>query len=64
VKKWRIRFRVISPDDYHTPMMYLPVECTIEEAETPEDAWEKFVTGPYAAPRDWYRKEDIIECKQ
>ena len=61
MKKFVIRFRLISPNDYHTPMMYLPVESTIVEAETEEAAWEKWVIDPYAAPRDWYKKEEIYE---
>ena len=61
MKKWVIRFRVVSPTDYHTPLMYLPIETTYVEAETAEKAWEKWVTAPSAAPREWYRKIDIYE---
>jgi len=59
MKKWTIRFRVISPSDYHTPLIYLPVESTVIEAETEDAAWEKWVTDEYAAPRDWYNKIEI-----
>jgi hypothetical protein len=59
MKKWEIRFRVISPSDYNIPLCYLPIESTIIEAETEELAWEKWVTDPYAAPRDWYKKIEI-----
>ena len=61
MKRWEVRFRVISPDDYHTPMMYLPIESIIVEAETADTAWEKWVTAPCAAPRDWYKKIEINE---
>ena len=61
MRKWVIRFRVISPNDYNTPMCYLPMEETRIEAQTEDEAWEKWVTDPYAAPRDWYRKEEIYE---
>ncbi|MFH1628156.1 MAG: hypothetical protein ABIE47_05455 [Pseudomonadota bacterium] len=58
--EWVIRFRVISPSDYLTPLLYIPTERTIVEADTADEAWEKWVTDPYAAPRDWYRKEEIF----
>ena len=57
--KWVIRFRVIAPNDYHTPLMYLPIEETLVEADTADAAWDKWVTAPGAAPRDWYKKEEI-----
>ena len=60
-KEWIVRFRVISPSDYHTPMCYLPIESTQIKAETPDEAWEKWVTDPWAGPRDWYKKEEIYE---
>ena len=58
--RWIIRFRVISPSDYHTPFMHIPIESTLIEAESAEEAWEKWITAPYAFPRDWYRKEEIF----
>ena len=61
MEKWVIRFRVIAPYDYHTPMMHLPIEETIVEAETADEAWEKWVTDPYAAPRDHYRKIEVYK---
>jgi len=61
--KWLIRFHVISPTDYFTPMAYIPNEETIVEAETADEAWEKWVTGPYAAPREWYKKVEVYEYK-
>ena len=64
MKKWVIRFRVIAPSDYLTPMMYLPIEETIESANTADEAWESFVTEKGAAPRDWYRKIEIYELKE
>lgn len=61
MKEWVIRFRVINPSDYHTPRCYIPIEETRVKADTEKDAWEKWVTAPYAAPRDWYVKEEIVE---
>lgn len=61
MKKWVVRFRVIAPTDYHTPLMYIPTEQTIVDADTADEAWEKWVTDPYAAPREWYRKIEIYE---
>ena len=56
MKKWVIRFRYIAPYDYYTP-----IEETCVEADTADEAWEKWVTGPYAGPRDNYKKEEIYE---
>jgi len=56
---WVVRFRVISPNDYQTPLMYIPIQQTAVEAETADEAWEAWVTGPGAAPREWYKKEEI-----
>ena len=61
MKKWVIRFRVIYPTDYMTPLIYIPIEETVVEAETANEAWEKWVTAPFAAPREWYKKEEIYE---
>ncbi len=61
MKTWLIRFRYIAPYDYHTPMMYLPIEETRIEAETVDEAWEKWITAPYAGPRDNYKKIEIME---
>jgi len=56
---WVIRFRVISPTDYFTPLMYLPIEETCVQAESADEAWKKWVTDPYASPREWYRRIEI-----
>ena len=64
VRKWFIRYRVIAPSDYHTPHCYIPTEQTYVEAETADEAWEKWVTAPGAAPRDWYIRVDIEEDKK
>ena len=61
MKKWVIRFRMIAPYDYHTPMMHLPIQETIKSANTADEAWEAFVTEKYACPRDWYSKVEIYE---
>ena len=37
MKKLVIRFRVISPSYYHTPMMYIPNEKTRVEPSQPDD---------------------------
>ena len=58
---WVIRFRVISPSDFMTPLTYIPIEETRVKADTADAAWEKWVTASYAAPRDWYRKIEIYE---
>ena len=63
MKKWVIRFRYISPDDYGTPIIHLPIEETCIEAETAEEAWENMVTDTYAGPRENYKKEEIYERK-
>ena len=31
----RVRYRHIGPDDYHTPMMYLPMQETVIPVEPP-----------------------------
>lgn len=62
--EWVIVFRVISPSDYHTPMMYIPKEETRVKAISAEEAWEKWVTDPYAVPRDWYKKIEIYKFKK
>ena len=62
-KKWVVRFRVVSPSDYHTPRMYIPTEETRIKANSADEAWEKWVSDPYASPRDWYIKEEIYEYK-
>ena len=36
--KYRIEFRYISSYDYFTPVMYIPVESTIVEATSQDDA--------------------------
>ena len=61
MKEWVIRFRYIASYDYYTPMMYLPIEGTRIKADTPEEAWEKFITEPGAGPCDNYKKEEIYE---
>ena len=61
MKNWRIRFRVISPDDYMMPSAYIPTEETVIEAETADEAWAALVTGEYALPMRWYRREEIRE---
>lgn len=61
--KWMIRFRLIGPSDYFTPMCYLPTEETIVHAETANEAWLKWTTGEGAAPQDWYRKEEIYQLE-
>ena len=58
---WVVRYRYIAPDDYMTPMMYLPIQETHIEAETAQAAWESLVTGQYAGNRENYRKEEIYE---
>ena len=62
MKKWRIEFRYIPPSDYNTPMLYIPLEGTIVEAESSKEAWSKFINHPYAGPPDYYRKENIEEA--
>ncbi len=42
-KKWRISFRYIPPYDYMTPLMYIPIEETIIEAESADEAWRMFL---------------------
>ena len=59
--KWVIRFRYIAAYDYNTPMMYIPTQQTCVEAETADEAWEKWVTDEFAGPRDNYRKVEIYE---
>ena len=61
-RKWVVNFRVIGPSHYHTPLMFIPHESTIVTAESPEAAWEKWVTSPYACPRDWYVNDGIEEA--
>ena len=63
MSKWAVRFRVISPSDYHTPLGYIPIESTQVEAQTADEAWEKWITDPYASPRDWYKKEEIYKME-
>ena len=58
---WVIRYRYISPVDYMTPYMYLPIQQTGIEAETADEAWEKLVTNKYAGPRDNYNKIEIYQ---
>jgi hypothetical protein len=58
--KWRIRFRKISRADYFTPLMHIPCEETCVVAATAKDAWEAFVTAPYAGDRESYRCIDIV----
>ena len=58
---WVIRYRYISPDDYMTPYMYLPIQQTGIEAEIADEAWEKLITR-YAGPRDNYRKIEIYQA--
>ena len=53
-----IRFRYIPPYEYHTPLMHLPIERTLIEAETPEQAWEKFLAGQLPEHREWFRREE------
>jgi len=43
------------------PRQDIPIEETRIEAETAEEAWEKWVTDRYACPRDWYQREEIYE---
>jgi len=62
MKEWVIRFRVIAPSDQCTPLFRLPIESTIMMAETADEAWEQWVTAPYASPINWYRKEEIYEA--
>lgn len=64
MKKWVVRFRVITPGEYHVPLYLIPIEETRVEAENENEAWEKWVTDPYACPRDWYNKIEIYEYKQ
>ena len=39
---WVIEFRHISPQDYHTPMMYLPIQSTLIAAINKKEAQFKF----------------------
>jgi len=58
-KDWVIRFRYIPPYDYMTPFLHIPIEETCVSAETADKAWEKFITSPFAGPRDNYRLVEI-----
>jgi len=57
MKKWELRFRYISPDDYMTPLMYIPIESTLVEAGTEEKAWEQFLKIVLPGLRDYYQRE-------
>ena len=61
MKIWIIRFRHITLCDYYTPLMHLPIEETRIEANTAEEAWEKWITKPYAGSRENYKKVEIYE---
>lgn len=60
-KMWVIRFKYITPNDYHTPSFYLPEEETHIEAKTADEAWEKFVGNEFAGNRSYYTKLEIYE---
>jgi len=57
MKKWELRFRYIPPDDYMTPLMYIPIESTLVKAETEEKAWEQFLKIVLPGLRDYYQRE-------
>ena len=58
--KYVVRFRYIPPYDYMTPLMYIPIEQTIIEAETPDLAWSSFLSDKSIDQRDWLRLEEIF----
>jgi len=60
-KRWRIRFRYITPYDYTTPLFHIPIESTIIEAETAEQAWKQFINSTHASSLSRYQKESIEE---
>jgi len=59
--KYVIRFRYIPPDDYMTPLMHIPIEQTIIEAETPELAWTLFIGGVSKEHQAWLKREEIFQ---
>lgn len=61
MRMWVIRFQYIPFSDYLAPMCYIPTEQTGIEAESADDAWEKWVTDPLAGPRENYKRIEIYE---
>ncbi|HHT9147326.1 MAG TPA: hypothetical protein ACFYD4_16860 [Candidatus Wunengus sp. YC61] len=59
--KYVIRFRYIPPYDSMTPLMHIPIEQTIVEAETPDLAWASFVGKLPINQQDWLRQEEIFQ---
>ena len=60
--KYAIRFRYIPPYDYMTPLIHIPIEQTILEAETPESAWTSFIGHLPVNQQDWLKREEIFQC--
>lgn len=59
--KYVIRFRHVSPSDYMTPLMYIPIEETIVGAETPDLAWASFVGRLPINQQDRLKREEIFQ---
>jgi len=59
--KFVVRFRYIPPYDYMTPLMYIPVEQAIIEAETADLAWTTFIGGVTKEHQDWLKCEEVYQ---
>jgi hypothetical protein len=63
MKKFRVRYRYILPDEYLTPLRYLPIQMTVIEGDTFKSAWNNFITEPGAGSPDYYRLEEYEEAE-
>jgi hypothetical protein len=61
---YRFIFRVIRPQDYHTPLGYIPVEESCHYGDTEQDAKENFFRYFYGVNPDYIRFEriEIVTC--
>jgi len=61
---WAVYFRRVAPYDEHTPLMHLPEETMGGfVANTPSEAWEKFLSGINVSQRSWYRQTQQAEIQ-
>jgi hypothetical protein len=63
VMKFLIRFRVIPPYEYLTPLHHIPIEQTYIQAANADEAWQRFIHDPFGSNPSWYRKESIEEIE-
>ena len=62
MKRFLIRFRYIPSYEMHTPLFHIPIEQTIVEADSLQEAWKKFITAPHAGnPSDFVTEEGCEE---